>query len=51
MSHYFINDDNLKNEEKVIHSEIQGINLSFYPIVVFFLKIKLIMVLSYFLIV
>lgn len=29
MSHYFINDDNLKNEEKVIHSEIQGINLSF----------------------
>lgn len=29
MSHYFINDDNLKDEEKVIHSEIQGINLSF----------------------
>ena len=29
MSHYFINDDNLKYEEKVIHCKIQGINLSF----------------------
>ena len=29
MSHYFINDDSLKDKEKIIHSEIQGVNLSF----------------------
>ena len=28
MSHYFINDDSLKDKEKIIHSEIQGVNLS-----------------------
>ena len=29
MSHYFINDDSLKDKEKIMHSEIEGVNLSF----------------------